>query len=209
MAVVKPFELSLKKSLRSIGKDVRAERKAVRHAVAKQTMTPGPIIRALKATKGANKILALVPNLGLLTAWQPVAFFSACRKSGTALWLDLWDADHFDGFTDMSHCLSDCRAWFSADGYTIWGSGQTKTGRVNCYFNVPASGNYVCNAQLQSFGGPAMVECLIDSSSFGPLPFGGSINQPHPCQLSAGGHSFRIRQLSGSFFFVSLSVWKV
>jgi hypothetical protein len=61
---------------------------------------------------------------------------------------------------------------------------------------------------LQSYGGAALVECLIDNSSFGPLPVDGIITQPHPCSLSAGGHHFRIRQLSGSFFFLALTVWR-
>ncbi len=67
----------------------------------------------------------------------------------------------------------------------------------------------MCNVQLQSHAGSAQVECLIDSFSYGPLPFSGSINQPHAAALSAGYHSFRIRQMSGSFFFNSLTVWKV
>lgn len=29
------------------------------------------------------------------------------------------------------------------------------------------------------------------------------------CNLSAGGHHFRILQMSGSFFFLSLTVWRV
>lgn len=58
-------------------------------------------------------------------------------------------------------------------------------------------------------GSSAIVECLIDSSSFGSLPFTGTIYQPHPCGLTAGGHHFRIRQQSGSFFFLSFDVQRV
>ena len=53
------------------------------------------------------------------------------------------------------------------------------------------------------------MDCLIDSFNFGPLPFNGSINQPHPSSLSAGYHSFHIRQMSGRFFFIGLTVWQV
>ena len=49
-------------------------------------------------------------------------------------------------------------------------------------------------------------ECLIDLFSYGPLPFNGTINQPHPATLSAGYHSFSIRQQVGAFFFISLNV---
>jgi hypothetical protein len=176
---------------------------------AKPTIEAEIIYKALSATPGAKKIIEKVPRLADFTLWLPTATFSVCMKTGTAQFLDIWDADHFDFFTDMQRCLADCRVWFSANGFTFWDSPQTKTGRVNCFFNAPTAGNYICNAELQSFDGPAQVECLIDNFNFGPLPFNGSKIQPHPCTLSAGGHSFRIRQLSGSFFFISLSVWKV
>ena len=129
---------------------------------------------------------------------MPTAYFSVCSKSGTAHFLDIWDADHFDGFTDMQECVDDCRAWFSADGYAGWGSGQTKTGRVNCYFSAPTEGDYLCTAALQSYptGSPSQVECLIDSFSFGLapvhrndlpasplLPLGRRSPLPHPAEV--------------------------
>lgn len=199
------FELRLIESLESYAP--REEREGI--AATDLVTTPEEALEALKATKGADTIFKEIPNIGDLALWLPTAYFSVCRKTGSARYLDIWDADHFDGFTDMQRCVSDCRAWFSADGYAAWGSGGTKTGRINCYFTVSAAGNYTCNAKLQSFGGPALVECLIDSSSFGFLPVSGTINQPHPCSLAPGGHHFRIRQVSGSFFFLSLTVWKV
>ena len=63
----------------------------------------------------------------------------------------VWDCDHFDLVTDMQHNIGDCRAWFSHQGYTTWGSAQTATGRINCYFNASAAGDYSCVAQLQSY----------------------------------------------------------
>jgi hypothetical protein len=172
---------------------------------------PAAVYESLKLIPGAEEIIKEIPGLGDFVAWVPTAYFSVCTKTGTAYYLDLWNADHFDGFTDMAKCLADCRAWFAGDGFTTWGSDQTKTGRVNCYFNAPTAGHYICTAALQSYptSSGAQVECLIDNSSFGPLPFSGTIYQPHPCDLSAGGHHFRIRQMSGSFFFLSLTVWKV
>ena len=110
----------------------------------------------------------------------------------------------------MPKSVADCRAWFSHTGYATWGSAQTATGRVNCYFNAAAAGNYSCVVQLQSYptSSQAVVECLIDSHSFGNLPFTGTVLQPHFSALSAGGHHFRIRQVSGSFFFLSLTVYR-
>jgi hypothetical protein len=122
----------------------------------------------------------------------------------------MWDCDHFDFFTDMQRCVTDCRAWFSHHGFTTWGSAETATGQINCYFNAAVAGDYSCAAQLQSYPSTsgATVECLIDGHSFGLLPFTGTIIQPHFSSLSAGGHHFRIRQVNGSFFFLSLTVYR-
>ena len=192
-------------------KPLKADRSRERAPRAKTETSPRAVLSALKATPGAEEILERVPGFGDLASWRQVAFFSVCAKSGTARFLDIWDDDHFDGFTDMQRCLNDCRAWFSADGFSTWGSGQTKTGRLNCYFRAPAPGNYICNARLQSYPSSAtsVVECLIDNSSFGPLTWSGTIDQPHPCTLSAGFHHFRIRQVSGAFFFLSLTLYRI
>jgi len=207
MPADRKFRLQLLESARA----QPAGRKRDRITRAKPETSARAVLRSLKATPGADEILKRAPDFGELALWKEIAYFSVCRKGGAARWLDIWDADHFDGFTDMQRCVNDCRAWFSADGFTTWGSAQTKTGRVNCYFNAPAAGNYVCNARLQSYPATAgaVVECLIDNSSFGPLSWSGTIDQPHPCTLSVGGHHFRIRQVSGSFFFLSLTVYQV
>jgi len=203
------FRLSLKEALRADKRPALGQRKIARIRPARPPVAARTVLAALRKTPGVEAVLKQAPELTRLQLWQPVATFSVCQKTGTATYLDIWDSDHFDGFTDMQRCLTDCRAWFSANGYTFWDSAQTKTGRINCYFRAPSAGSYVCNVQLQSHAGSAMVECLIDNSSYGPLPFNGLINQPHPATLGAGYHHFRIRQMSGSFFFVSLTVWKV
>ena len=207
MAAEGDFRLRLINARRAVKAD-RARERAPR---AKTETTPRAVLRALKATTGGDEILERVPGFGDLELWQQIAFFSVCLKSGSARFLDIWDADHFDGFTDMQRCLNDCRAWFSANGFSTWGSNQTKTGRVNCYFRAPSNGNYICNARLQSYplSATSVVECLIDNSSFGPLSWSGTIDQPHPCTLSAGFHHFRIRQVSGGFFFLSLTVYRM
>lgn len=203
----KEFELKILDSLNSYA--VREERDGI--AATDLATTPEEALEALKATPGAAAILKDHPKFEELLLWQFTAFFSVCSKSGTARYLDLWDVDHFDGFTDMQRSLNDCTAWYSGDGFDFWGSPQTKTGRVNCYFTAPTAGHYTCNARLRSYptNSPAVVECLIDDNSFGGLTVLGTINQPHLSNLSAGGHHFRIRQRSGAFFFLSLSIWKL
>ena len=171
------------------------------------------ILRAFKKARGYKDIISQIPKAATLRGWDEgtqIAYFSVCSKSGAASWLDIWDCDHFDGFTNMQRSVSDCRAWFSHTGYSTWGSAQTATGRVNCYFNAAIAAGYSCVAQLASYppSAGATVECLIDNQSFGNLPFTGTILQPHFSTLSAGGHHFRIRQVSGSFFFLSLTVYR-
>jgi hypothetical protein len=204
----KDFRLKLIEIKKSLKLKADARKVATVKSV-RPTMDAKVLLKKLTASPGGPQVLDKIPNAREFERWRPIAHFSVCQKTGTALWLDLWDADHFDGFTDMQRCITDCRAWFSADGFDFWGSAETKTGRVNCFFNAPDDGFYICTAELQSFGGPALVECLIDSSSFGFLPVNGTVVQPHPCVLTAGGHSFRIRQVKGSFFFIALQVWKI
>ena len=206
--MTKKFQLAISETQKAIKVPADA-RRLPNVKLATPTLEAKPIYEALKATAGASELIKQNPRLGDFKAWSNVACFCVCIKTGTAMFVDIWDADHFDGFTHMQQNVADCRAWFSASGYTFWGSSETKTGRVNCFFNAPSAGTYICNAELQSFGGPAQVECLIDNSSFGLLPFNGLIVQPHNCNLAAGGHSFRIRQVAGSFFWISLTVWKI
>jgi len=188
---------------------------AKRKGAARGRVLEGPtldatlISKSLRATPGATDLIKQIPGLANPATWAHIATLCVCVRFGTARYLDIWDADHFDYFTDMQRNVAECRAWFSAGGYGYWGEPATKSGRVNATFRAPTAGNYVCNAELESHGGPAEVECLIDAFSFGPLPFSGFINQPHPATLSAGDHAFRIRQLTGSFFFAGLTVWKV
>lgn len=208
MSAANEFRLTLGESTKEFKPPVHKERGPAPRAP-RLNLEPRLIARALKATPGFADVAMHLPNLAKWQLWSPVATFSVCQKSGTASWLDIWDDDHFDGFTNMQRCLSDCRVWFSDQGYTFWDSAQTRTGRINCYFRAPTSGTYLCNVQLQSFGGGAQVQCLIDSFNFGPLSFNGTIQQPHMRTLSAGSHSFRIRQDFGSYFFVGMTVWKV
>ena len=95
-----------------IGKDYRltigAGREALppaddREGATSADLSPEPavVFEALKLTPGADEIIKEIPGLGDFVNWFPTAYFSVCRKTGTAYYLDLWNADHFDGFTDM------------------------------------------------------------------------------------------------------------
>lgn len=203
------YRLVLGSALKGLKQIPKEKRSITRTKQAKPTIEPQKVVRAVKATTGSKELIAQIPSLGKWQVWLPTATFTVCQKTGTATYLDIFDADHFDGFTDMQRNLSECRVWFSASGFSYWGSSETKTGRINCYFRAPSAGDYVCNVQLESYGGEAKVQCLMDEYDYGTLTVNGAINQPHVATLSSGYHHFRIRQLEGSFFFVSLIVWKV
>ena len=209
MPVDKRFRMKIVKSTRVLKTDRRAT--AVARVDVKPTTTQ--IVSAFKRTPDYKKIVAEIPKAATVAGWArgtQVAYFSVCSKSGSARYLDLWDCDLFDFASDMKQSVSNCRAWFSHSGYSTWGSAQTRTGRINCYFNAATAGYYSCVAQLRSdpAGATSRVECLIDSNSFGVLPFSGTILQPHFSVLNAGGHHFRIRQVDGAFFFLSLTVYR-
>jgi hypothetical protein len=207
MPVDRKYQMKLLESRRVLKTERRPAR--IRKVPAKPAARD--IVRAVKRVQGFDEIAARIPEVKTAAGWiTEVAYFSVCRKAGTARWLDIWDCDHFDGFTDMQRSINDCRAWFSHTGFAAWGSAETATGRINCYFNAPAAGFYSCVAKLQSYPATsqAVVECLIDNNTFGPLPFTGTVVQPHFSSLSAGGHHFRIRQMTGAFFFLSLTVYR-
>ena len=209
MAIDMPFRMRLLKSTRIL----KAERRPAPVSRVAVKPTTAEIVRAFKRSPGADEILARIPKAAKVEGWDKgtqVAYFSVCGQSGAANWLDLWDCDHFDGLTDMQKSIADCRAWFSHTGYSSWGSAQTATGRINCHFTAARGADYSCVVQLQSYpvSSQAVVECLIDNNSFGNLPFTGTVLQPHFSTLSAGGHHFRIRQVKGSFFFLSLTVYR-
>src|SRR5256714_12140320 len=150
-AAVMPADKKFRLQLLESRKAQASDRKRDRVARAKPETSARAVLKSLKETAGAEDILERVPDFGELALWQEIAYFSVCGKSGSARWLDIWDADHFDGFTDMQRCVNDCRAGFSADGFATWGSAETKTGHGNCYFNTTAARNHACHPRLASY----------------------------------------------------------
>jgi hypothetical protein len=205
MRADRKFRLQLLESRKSEPSDRKRDR--ITHA--KPETTPRAVLSSVNDTPRADDIFRRAPDFGELALSQPIVYFSVCR-SGSVRWLDVWAADHFDGFPDIQRCVNDFLAWLSADDFATWGSEEKKTGRVNCYFTAPTVANYGCNARLQSYPATnAVVEYLIDKSSLTPLSWSGTIDHAHPGALSAGGHNFRIPQVFASFFFLSLSVDRV
>jgi hypothetical protein len=191
-----------------------------RQAGARAIPKPSPqvALAAVRAAGGADEAIAQVPNLADAALWQETAFFSVCSKTGTASFLDLWDVDHFDFFTDMQSSLDSCRVWFGGDGFEFYGGPGGNTGRVNCNFFAEAEGYYLVIASVESdpSSDSATVHYVLDDFGPGSSPqdlgafaFTGPVNQPFLLLLSADGHNFRIDQEQGGFFFYSVTIYQL
>ena len=93
-------------------------------------------------------------------------------------------------------CLDDCRLWFSADGYTSWGSGQTKTGRSQLLLRLrPARATTSARLVLQSYPTSSPATGRVPHRQLlvtALLPFSWNDLPASPVRISsAGGHHFR------------------
>jgi len=182
---------------------IRGRRRA---ATAKPTTSAAAVVRALKASRGAEALIKATPGLGTVGSWLRTASFTVCKKTGTARFLDFEGPVFIDRVWDVQRSVSECRMYFTG----VWPYGiRSDRGKVACEFAVPTDGIYVCNAQLQSDSGPAEFQCYVDTFKYPSVQFEGQVNQPHPARLSAGTHNFFIERLSGNYLFVSASVWSI
>jgi hypothetical protein len=202
----------------TVVESMEGQRLDPRQATARAVPTPSRemALAVVRAAGGAEEVLQQVPNLGTTAAWVDIAFFSVCSKTGTALFLDLWDVDHFDFFTDLQSDLNNCRVWFTANGHEPYGAPGTLTGRVNCYFSTPADAFYLAIASLESDppGTNATVRAVLDDFGAGGIDLGvsgfnGLVNLPFLFHLSESAHSIRIDQQEGGFFFYSMTIYQL
>ena len=78
------YRLVIGRGAKGLSRLPQSERKLGRATPAKPTIQPSVIVRALKATNGAQEVIAEIPSLGTARSWLPVATFSVCQKTGTA-----------------------------------------------------------------------------------------------------------------------------
>jgi hypothetical protein len=179
-------------------------------------LSPQAAVAAVRATNGADELIAQIPNLADASQLQETASFSVCTKTGTAEFLDLWDVDHFDFSSDMQSSLNSCSAWFAPDGFEFYGASPGKTGRVNCTFQAPVDGTYLAIASLMSDGADsATVRYVVDDfgpgsspTDLGAFTFTGPVNQAFVLSLASNSHSIRIDQEAGGLYFYSLTLYQ-
>jgi len=189
-------------------------------------------LEALRATKGAASMIERVPALGQIGVWGEVAYWDACQTTGAAReaaesGVFIWGCDFPGALYNMSQGSAACLPYFAGKENLgdIAPPQNTGAGQVWCYFSAAANGLYLFVVQGQTyqlsdapFGLPlnytATIECLIDADSPYPLgevaiPLGALVNAPFLINLPAGQYKFVIAQVSGAFFFNSLTAWIV
>jgi hypothetical protein len=202
-----------------------------------RTKLPGPIrppqrrpaptraeaLKAIRAAKGADSVIARVPALGQIGVWVEVASWNACQATGAADDLPfLWGCDFPGASWDMLDGSANCLPFFAGSdnalGITPPGN---NTRQVWCYLNAPVNGLYLFVVQVESYvvdvvdpNYTATIECLIDSDSPYPLgvvtiPVNEVVNKPFLVSLPTGQYKFVIAQVSGAFFFQNLTAWIV
>ncbi len=182
--------------------------------------TRAEALEALRAAKGAASVIERIPMLRHPDIWGDPSYWDIAETKGAARGgVFLWDCD-FPG-----------NIWNTLDGYAnriAYFAGAENlggiippnklTGQVWCYLEVPVDAYYTFVAQVQTYPdqyyGPdyvAVIECRIDDLSFGTRTLipGHGYNLPFVVVLSPGHHRFEIRQVSGAFFFESLTAWAV
>lgn len=174
-------------------------------------------LEALQTTNGGTRLIERVPMLGQTEVWGEVANWTACETSGAAAAVFIWDADFMGPAWNLFDAWANCTAYFSdAEPFGDVTPPDTLTGQVWCYLNALSAGYYFFVAHVETYvdydpAYEAIVDCLIDSSSFGLLHLkpGHSSRHPFLANLSAGHHIFKFKQVSGAFFFENLTAWSV
>jgi hypothetical protein len=195
--------------------------------------TQAEALQALQATPAARAVIKQVPGLerpevwGERAYWAATADFNGLNSEGGAARGEvfLWNCD-FPGFLwDMFTANANRIAYFSGadDLGDLLGTGEivppeTLNGQVWCYMDLAEPGHYLFVAQVETYPEQyfspdyvAVIECSIDSASFGTrtLSPGPAVNEVFLANLSAGPHRFQIKQISGGLFFYSLTAWAI
>lgn len=205
MPVSKRYRMKMLKPKKGIKTKRRSNAQRV-----KLIPTINQILRVARKTRGYKETMRRSTRNEDECTYTRIAEFTVCSKSGTARFLDLWNCDHFDGFSDMQKSINDCSAWFSGTGFRSWGSPETRKGVINCNFRAPERGIYFFNVRLKSYPtrNRAKIRFTLDNEDSPVIVFQGLSDVPHEDYLTRGYHHFRIKQLNGAFYFLSLTIFR-
>jgi hypothetical protein len=182
--------------------------------------TRAEALEGLRSMKGATSVIERLPALGNTTTWSETAFWSVNEIKGAAFDPYFWDCDFASNQFSVGFAYDNCVLMFfgteplyNLEQITITPP-QNLTGQVWCDLDVPAPGQYLFVAQVGTNGYPgyvASVEFCLDYSSIGQRQLLGDTEyeQYFLLDLTAGIHRFIIRQVSGLFYFRTLTAWNI
>jgi hypothetical protein len=182
--------------------------------------TRAEALEGLRSIKGAASVIERLPALGNTSTWSETAFWSVCEIKGAAFDPYFWDCDFANNQFSVSFACENCilmffgaEPLFNLEGITIIPP-QNLSGQVWCDLNVSVPGTYLFVAQVGTQGDPgynAIVEFCLDDSSLGERLLSGDTEyeQYSVLELAAGIHRFIIKQVSGMFYFRTLTAWNI
>ena len=161
-----------------------------------QPVSAKEALERLKAREGGQELLGLSTNLGKPNIWDQIAYLSACERTGSAGSVTVFG--QADILADHSITVWPTRAW-------------PPTARVRCGFTAPSDGLYLCAVVLRTWDPHGtVVECLIDSRSFGQTWLTAHKQTfSFLSRLGAGWHSFTVRELHVDFRFFNLTIFQI
>ena len=130
-----------------------------------------------------------------------IAYFTPKSKTGSAHYLDIYNADLFWGTSDLTNLWNQ-----NAVQLRTYQGGAN--GVIRAYFTMPAADYCLVIAKLS--GGGSQVEIKIGSSATGTFTIAGNGDEiPLVAHLPAGSHWIDIKQLSGSLWIHSITCFRI
>jgi hypothetical protein len=182
-------------------------------------------VHALQTSRGYSAVIERVPQLERPELWGEIAYFDISETRGTAENAPfLWNCDFPGDIWNMLDGYANKLAYFSGqDRLGALAPPSNLGGEVWCYFDAPTTGYYLFQVRLLTYPDDylpgdyiALVECFIDDHSFGQLEIreGVPLNQLLIASLAgttdlSRPHQFKIEQITGAFFFESLTVFNI
>jgi hypothetical protein len=177
-------------------------------------------VQALARFRGGRQIVARLERAGIrlrAAELMPFATFTPRTKTGSAAWIDFWNADLFDGTSHLAQLHALDRIQFRSSRDTWRGEHRVMRNDffqgVQAGFNMPQTGFFLGAVVVSSTGGQVAVE-IDDEVIVGATEVNGNgVMIPVPIeQLAAGSHWMTVVQgyVTGSkhLWFHSITLYR-
>lgn len=181
-------------------------------------------LERVRSMRGAASVIERISALGDITTWSETAFWGVNESRGAALHGGplFWNLDFTDDFSlDFAYHNEIVMFWGNEEFELLPGPPVTPppypdpTGQIWCDLDVAASGGYylfvahvIPNLEPPDY--VANVEFCIDYTSLGVQALYGAYPlHAFALALNPGVHRFTIKQISGIFYFRTLTAWHI